>query len=248
MNKFLLLLLAHMIADYPLQTDWVFKVRYVHRSGILVHVFLQVLTTIVLLFPYLLNLRTWLAIAGIFVTHLLIDQIRKNNIWVFLLDQALHLGVIVAATLAMRGIGPISLPSWLAIFWLNNTFIMILVGFLTATFAGTILILFIKITWRPGFTIQQGLSSYEKTTGVLSRGLVFVLAILGWYASPVFYPFIIIPPMLRLFFWHRWREESGQYRNVYLADIIVGFIYTILVASITIICANYLIPGMTATA
>jgi len=241
-------MLAHMIADYPLQTDWVFKVRHAHRSGILVHILLQVLTTIILLSPYLLNLRTWLVIAGIFVTHLLIDQIRKNNIWVFLLDQVLHLGVIIAATLAMRGVEPMSLPIWLANFWFNNALIMILVGFLTASFVGTILILFIKVTWRPGFTVKQGLSSYEKTTGALERGLVFVLAILGWYINPIFYIFIVIPPTLRLFFWQRWRDESGHYQNVYLADIVTGFVYTMLVACITIICADYLIPSIIATA
>lgn len=248
MNKFLLLILAHMIGDYPLQTDWIFKVRYSKRFGILAHTIIHTICVIILLFPYLYNIKTWVAIAGIFITHLIIDFIKKNNIWTFFLDQALHLGVILAASLVMLKAAPFPLPEWLASIWFDDSLIMLLIGFFAASFAGTIFIFFLKVTWRSGYSTQRGLSLFEKNTGVLERGLVYLLLMLGWFANPIYNIFIIIPPAVRMFFLKRLRGDTDHYQNVYFADIVTGFIYTIFIAGVTVFCIEHLIPSITSTA
>ena len=241
MNKFLLLLLAHLIADFPFQTNWVFKMRQKYRWGGWIHILIHTITTTILLTPYLHHYQTWIVIGIITITHYTIDQMKKPTIWHFFMDQLLHLGVILMCALGLRGLTTQYIPSPLNYFFLNNNLLMLLIGFFTATFAGTIFIYFIKITWREDYT-NRPILIYEKVSGVLDRGIVYISLMAGIYLNPLYILVAILPPLIRIVLWQKRRIEEGHFKDVYFHDIITSFIYTIAIAVITFAIIEYILP------
>jgi hypothetical protein len=102
---FLALLLAHMTADFPLQTEWI-RSRKKRRalSGYLAHGAVHYLLAAVCLGLFsdavLLSWSTPFILLGLILVHLLIDFGRSNlqdRLSVFLLDQLLHVCTIALA-------------------------------------------------------------------------------------------------------------------------------------------------------
>jgi len=242
MNIFLLLLLSFLIADYPFQTNWVFQIRLKYKWGKWIHVFIHTITTTIFLTPYLHHYQSWLVILIITVTHYIIDHMKKPIIWLFFLDQIMHLGVIIACALALRGSTPMYLPDILTRFFLNNYILMFLIGFFTATFAGTIFIYFTKLTWRSDYK-NRPILTYEKVSGALDRGIVYVSLMAGIYIHPLYLIVMITPLIIRIYLWQRMKTEEGHHKDVYLQDIIVSFIYTVVVAFIIFACIKYILPN-----
>ncbi|MBU1427804.1 DUF3307 domain-containing protein, partial [bacterium] len=91
------LLLAHIIADFPLQTSQIFKIKMNTQWGVILHTLIVLIFSLLFAFPYLENLRVIIIIIIIFATHTIIDKIKldyskKNtnqDIKIFLLDQFL---------------------------------------------------------------------------------------------------------------------------------------------------------------
>jgi len=241
MNIFLLLLLAFLIADYPFQTNWVFNVRVKYKWGKWVHVFIHTITTTIFLTPYLNHYQSWLVILIITATHYIIDHMKKPNIWLFFLDQMMHLGVIIVCALAMRGLLPMTLPDILNKFFLNNYILMFLIGFFTATFAGTIFIYFTKLTWRSDYK-NRPILTYEKVSGTLDRGIVYISFMAGIYLNPLYFIVIIAPIVIRLYLWQKMKKSDGHFKDVFLHDIIVSLIYTIVVSFVILACFKYILP------
>ncbi len=93
MESFYLLLLAHFIGDFPLQTPWVYhwKVRYIW--GLFLHALLHVLVAMLLVQYGGHYWRLWLILG---VSHFTIDwyklRLTFRRAWVgFLLDQGVHI-------------------------------------------------------------------------------------------------------------------------------------------------------------
>lgn len=96
------LLLAHIITDFVIQpTKWVNHKRKnkVRSTYLYVHAFIAGFLT----FVFLLRLEWWYIAVFIGVTHFFIDlwklQYKKDNLKMFVSDQALHLLVILIAWL-----------------------------------------------------------------------------------------------------------------------------------------------------
>ncbi len=119
---FWFLLLAHFLADYPLQTHWI--VANKNRSGVLfLHIFTHFLVNLILVFVY--APKVWPFVILLALIHFLIDtgktylnRIRPN--WViapYFIDQIIHFISIAAVAVLMgnySGIPPFSLkPIWL---------------------------------------------------------------------------------------------------------------------------------------
>lgn len=103
MHLLITLLLAHLFADFPLQTNGLAKLKKTHLSGVLIHVLIYMVVTALLLqnpFHY------WPLIVGVAVAHFLIDAAKinckfRNEVNCFVLDQFLHfISVALAAYLA----------------------------------------------------------------------------------------------------------------------------------------------------
>ena len=94
------LLLAHLFADFPLQTNGLAKLKKECLAGVFLHVFIYVvITALVIHEPG----KYWLLILGLGVMHFLIDALKLYykqivEIYYFVIDQCLHLLSLAIAT------------------------------------------------------------------------------------------------------------------------------------------------------
>lgn len=105
MNLLLTLLIAHLFADFPLQTNALARLKEKHWLGVLLHVLVHIAVMALLLDnPF----RYWALFLGIGAIHFLIDIIKlfypgAKGIAYFLWDQALHVATLwLAANWAQR--------------------------------------------------------------------------------------------------------------------------------------------------
>jgi len=97
MNLFATLLLAHLIADFPLQTNGLYRLKSRHWAGVLLHAAIHYLITALLIKNPLTH---WHALIPLFVLHVIIDWVKlqvdfKFQSLGFLLDQMIHLLALV---------------------------------------------------------------------------------------------------------------------------------------------------------
>lgn len=120
------LILAHFLADYPLQPNRLVAYKVRHFSGIVIHSLTHALTSLLLGFPFILQGRFWWAVLAVFVTHNLIDKtklvaqghFREVNAFIFYVaDQVLHLAVIFASSwIWLRNLVPDLGGAWLKVY------------------------------------------------------------------------------------------------------------------------------------
>ncbi|MBU1262368.1 DUF3307 domain-containing protein [bacterium] len=97
------LLLAHLLADFPLQFETVFELKKRGRAGIMLHSGIWTVLAIIFAPHLAFNLLAW---GFFFLSHTIIDWAKikgtekipaLDNLWMFLLDQLLHIFVIYLA-------------------------------------------------------------------------------------------------------------------------------------------------------
>lgn len=221
---FLWLTAAFLIADYPLQSNLVFAIRFKYKFGGLLHVAIHALAGLFLLYPYLSHWEIWLAFGATIVLHYFIDTVSKKNIFMWLADQGSHIALIVGVALICRNLQPIQLPDAIAKYYFDTSFALYVIGYVAATFAGTILIFFVKSTFRSDYEARPILL-YEKTTGVISRAIVVTAIILGFKVTPAFFFISPVPDLLRLYQVVTLRNEENHYKDVFPSDIVISFLY-----------------------
>ena len=131
MNTFIILALAHLIADFPLQTNRVFKLKNEGHLGLLIHVIIHLLVASLLISqPW----RYWSALAFLGVAHYLTDWAKlrlpdSNQPASFLVDQLIHFITIGIIALWLPTL-PAVLPMWLMVIGLVLAFIPGIMTFL----------------------------------------------------------------------------------------------------------------------
>lgn len=181
------LLLAHIIGDFLLQPDkWVTQKREKkQRSPYLYgHLGIHALALLLLL---QFNFKYWLGILVILITHFLIDLLKLNleekfhRGWLFILDQVLHLLVILAVVYAYH---PFT-PNLESIF--SPQTLLLIIFLITATSVSAILMRLLMSRWQlPEDSEEDSLPKAGKYIGMLERLLVFGFIILqqwpaiGW--------------------------------------------------------------------
>lgn len=230
MNIFLLLLLSHLIADFPLQTNFIYKARYKYKYGGLFHIIVHTVSNIFFLTPFLTYYQTWIGIIAISLSHYFIDRMKKTSIWTFFLDQVLHIGIIIIISIGLKSLTPQFILGDINTFFFNHRLLLIIIGFILSTFFMTIIIFFIKMTW---FFRYSGtpLEGFEKFSGFFDRGTVYLISTLSLlYGKYYFLPLCLLPPAIRLFLWRYKKNIRKNHRNVYFEDIIFGFVITLLIS------------------
>jgi len=166
MFLFYRLLLAHIIADFPLQTKQIFKVKMNTKWGVLLHSSIVLIFSILFAFPYLENLRVIIIILIIFATHTIIDKLKleyskktnNQSIKIFLLDQFLHISIIAALSFNFGKIYLLISPfnnvflNYLIHLYNNDIFIISLIGYIATIFFIPVLLIFLKeedISYEP---------------------------------------------------------------------------------------------------
>lgn len=154
-----LLLLAHVVGDFVLQTDRVFSYKLARRRGVLLHVGICALAMVAVLLPFLGQWRPWVLIIVLTAWHLLLDWLKgelrrrsgSETLWMFLGDQALHVVGIVAAVVAFCGRSslPAPLPA-LKVLVIPLDAAIVATALVTASFASAPLIYYVQELARPG--------------------------------------------------------------------------------------------------
>ncbi|GAB4113512.1 MAG: hypothetical protein Kow00103_05630 [Candidatus Caldatribacteriota bacterium] len=158
MSLFYRLLLAHIIADFPLQTKQIFHIKMNTEWGVFLHTLIVLIFSVFLTFPYLEEFSYILILMIILITHTIIDKIKleyskKNNdqpIGVFLFDQILHLGIIFILSITFNRSYFLNYRfksaflNYLIEIYNNDLFINNLTGYITSIFFIPILLLHIK--------------------------------------------------------------------------------------------------------
>jgi hypothetical protein len=131
MTLFATLLLAHLIADFPLQSNFVFRLKTRSPAGLLLHVGLHLLILCLLLVdPW----RYWPALLFLGVSHYTIDWLKvkrpSSPEWpAFLLDQAAHIAVLAIIALWQPNMILQPMPDWLLWLGLAGTMLSALAMF-----------------------------------------------------------------------------------------------------------------------
>jgi len=198
MFLFLKLILAHLIADFILQFEELYRLKLRSFLGHLAHVLIHGLVSLAFLYPYLNEPVIWAFVAGIVLVHLAQDLLKysftqktpANTFVYFMTDQFFHVLVISAIFLLpvsgeIRGFPDSILLDTL---YRTNFWTIGAIFFITLTFAGSyILNAFSKsyLKQAPLFLI----SSPEIAHAILERSIM--AGILFASASP--WRFLIVP-------------------------------------------------------
>lgn len=158
MSLFYRLLLAHIVADFPLQTKRIFNIKMNSEWGVILHTAIVLIFSIFFTFPYLEDPKYVMILSIIFLSHTVIDKIKleyskkinNQSLRIFLLDQILHIATITVLTVNFN-------KSYLLVFPFNNVFfnylievynndilIINLIGYITSIFFIPILLMHIE--------------------------------------------------------------------------------------------------------
>lgn len=113
MQLFATLLLGHLIADFPLQTDWVVQFKKRHITGLALHAGIHVgVTALLIQDPF----YRWPILVILGLSHFATDWLKLRFTTYsqapgFLIDQAAHLGVILLIAKRTPELAVV-LPSW----------------------------------------------------------------------------------------------------------------------------------------
>ncbi len=142
MALFWLWVLAHLIGDFPLQTDRVFYYKYNFRWGILIHIGITALCNIFFTLPFWRYPSYWFLIAAMAGLHLIYDRSKidltkrglEDNTLLFLFDQFLHFATIYLACRAFYWLNPGEVVP-LSGFWADVRTLQILSAIVLIVFA-----------------------------------------------------------------------------------------------------------------
>ncbi len=195
MNLFWLLTLAHLVGDFPLQTDTVFYYKTTYKWGVLLHVGIVSAMNILFTLPYLRYPVFWIVLILLFLSHILYDSgkiwitqnVIKDNVYLFLFDQFLHLFTIWILTFGFLALYPDAVYRFNWPFYSNTRLIIQISGFVLATFALTPLVFNVRVFINDRKPKQEretlifpGLR--QRVPGYVERFFLTLLALLGgWF-------------------------------------------------------------------
>jgi hypothetical protein len=233
---FLRLVLAHLIGDFPLQINAVYSAKVKHFAGKALHVILIGIPMILLTWPFWNSPFLWLVIGINVVGHylqdwaklVLVQRIKNpNNFFVFMADQVLHIlsaGLIGLTPLAKETPVPSS-DHFLSRLYYNDAIVILLISFLTVSFAG----IFILATFKGTFLSKKFYTPYldflERIYGMIERSLMFGLLCLSFYTIFAL-PLFLVPKFLYANF--QMKRLKGSSFSAFLIDTGLGILLAVL--------------------
>ena len=155
MFLFYRLLLAHFIADFPLQSTKLFRLKTEGIKGTILHGSIFGILAVVFSVPYLTFqwMGTFLILLWIF--HIftdwlkikLINHYKNDSLSLFIFDQMLHIAVI--GVVILFNFPPIEIAkggTFLGRLYSNDLFIISCIFYIIAVFTATVLIYYLKKT------------------------------------------------------------------------------------------------------
>jgi len=172
------LILAHLLADFPLQPDFVFRQKRRGWLGVLLHTSIFFFVSLLLLLPGIMQPHIIILLVTLSVLHFWIDEAKLrifrrhevDNLWVFLADQAFHFTSISFCVWmyllkdgASRGASDVRVAT------LPQNVTIVLIGFLVATYFGVIIAHYVEKMIFSAKYANENLRAAEKYWGILCR-------------------------------------------------------------------------------
>ncbi len=186
LSLLLRLIVAHFIADFILQPDnWVREraERKINSKYLYFH------TLIILLLTFLAagNVSLWQGVLIITISHFIIDlsrsYIKKDGIIIFILDQLLHVLIIIAWWLAYTSQYP-GLKNNLVFYFNNANFWFYIIAYLIVTIPSSVLISKITIRWTNDITSSgNSLKDAGKWIGIIERVLILTFIVIDQFEA-----------------------------------------------------------------
>lgn len=219
------MLLAHLVGDYILQWDQLALWKSRELNGVLVHGSIVLFITWLFSLPY--NTTWLLGVLFIGITHILIDAaplylpIPLSPLGRFLLDQSLHLLVILLALIAGGYLHPATLVSDIAAALQNDRTLTFMLGYAFVTMPTWVLVKFLAYRIVKGSPpMFPGISN--KYIGIVERLIITTLVALGQF----FFVPIIALSRLTL----EWRRVTNSEQTaVYLVELLASLIVAVAV-------------------
>ncbi len=213
MFVFLRLLLAHLLADFALQTDLIYKLRVKYSWGVVFHSSVFAVFSLLCLIPYLSAGRTWFLILILWGSHTVLDKLKINyivstgedSIWWFLMDQLVHVVIIAGVSIALLSNEVIELPWFYHGIYYSDLFFKFANGYIFSLFVPVALFYYIEKTWWAGSKNVLYPSPYFKYTGVIERMAVLTFLLAG---KPYYY-FIPLPVIFSWYLQRMGREKDS---------------------------------------
>jgi|GEM_PF-4425501 len=194
-----LLMLAHLVGDFPLQTDTIYDLKQKSYRGVILHVAICTIVNFILLSPFMLSIYTWAAMLFLAVYHFTLDRTKimvtllraKDGLGYFLLDQALHFLslFIVAYWLDKLKVGP-------GLDAAQVSRVIMMNGLVAAAFATPPILFYIQGSMKKLLKLHGQLefpNAYERMPGCVARFIATLGVINGGWSSLLIVVAIIIP-------------------------------------------------------
>jgi hypothetical protein len=172
------LLLAHFLGDFVLQTDKFNKKKEKHKLRSY-HLYVHALIHGLLSWLLLWKLEYWYIGFLIFITHLIIDAgklyftTKKNQRWLFALDQLAHIIIIVLLASSVSQINFMISDRVLEFLWP----LVLCIVFLTSPVAIMLKVFFTRWKLTDDDTGIYGLKNAGRWIGMIERLLIFLFII-----------------------------------------------------------------------
>lgn len=188
------ILLAHCIADFLLQSAKSVKAKQekiVRSPSLYKHIGILILIT----WLFIWDLNQWLPASIIAITHFIIDALKlwankkirekeypHKDIWLFSVDQLLHIIVIVWVWLQMIGgyhamsrIAKVILPDY--------HMLLRVLGYIILIGPVNYIIRFLTKKWSDHLDTREGLQDAGKWIGILERILILTLVLIEQFTA-----------------------------------------------------------------
>ncbi len=183
MNILLRLIVAHLLADFILQTNTIVREKKngIRSGWFIVHILIVGFLTWLLLGMW----TNWWAPLMMMAMHAAIDMLktsfRTDNVRIFLFDQFLHLLSILLLWMLVTGLTFPEIGSSLAAIRLTDNVLVILAAYALVTVPAGILTGYLTAGWRKEITPanDDSLSNAGKWIGVIERILILTFILLS---------------------------------------------------------------------
>ncbi len=191
------LYLAHVIADFVLQFDELYRLKVKSQAGHWLHVAMHFGLTLLIVLPYLQFSFMWFFVAAVTLIHYGQDRIKyglmenpRHLFPYFVLDQIFHFLFLTSILLFPVSRLEIGFPQHPALdfYYRNQHVTLLLILIFATTFGGAYLIHNFRKSYIPDTRPDHGISSFEMTHALIERltitGLFLLAPVSGWLAAP----------------------------------------------------------------
>ncbi|MGM9842494.1 MAG: DUF3307 domain-containing protein [Candidatus Limisoma sp.] len=177
------LLFAHILSDFFFQSDKICEGKQSKTNNKHAYQLLHSLTHATVAYLFVADLSNWIIPSVIFITHALMDYLKveymKKNAVSFIVDQLVHVAVIVVLWLSLFNSEEVFCQEILCSKWNSlNIWAVVIAYLLVLKPTSVFLSLFIK-RWEPSATAENSLPNAGKWIGYFERILILTFILTG---------------------------------------------------------------------